>query len=68
MTCFSLAHAPKSISLQRSLQNGRHGAAGDHSTSRLQVGHDAMRLRARRQQERHIVSGLCGPHGDVAAS
>ena len=30
--------APRSISLQRSLQNGRHSDCGFHSTSRLQVG------------------------------
>jgi len=35
----SLAQAPKSISLQRSLQNGRHGDESFHFTGRLQVGH-----------------------------
>ena len=34
----SRSHAPRSISLQRSLQNGRNGEAGDHSTGRWQVG------------------------------
>src|SRR5690606_23038755 len=33
------AHAPRSMSLQRSLQNGRYGDSSDHSTSRPQVGH-----------------------------
>ena len=33
------AHAPRSTSLQRSLQKGRYGNDGDHSTGRLQVGH-----------------------------
>ncbi len=35
----SVSHAPKSISLQRSLQNGRNGEASDHSMDRPQVGH-----------------------------
>jgi len=34
----SLTHAPRSTSLQRSLQNGRNGEAADHSTGRWQVG------------------------------
>jgi hypothetical protein len=38
MACFSASHAPKSTSLQRSLQNGRQGLAALHSISRLQVG------------------------------
>jgi len=38
ITCFSLAHAPKSISLQRSLQKGRQSELAFHSTGRLQVG------------------------------
>jgi hypothetical protein len=38
MTRCSLTHAPRSISLQRSLQNGRNGEAADHSTGRWQVG------------------------------
>jgi hypothetical protein len=39
----SLAHAPKSIILQRSEQNGRHFDAGVHSTSLRQVGHATVR-------------------------
>jgi len=39
----SLTHAPRSISLQRSLQNGRNGDSGDHSTGRWQVGQGTMR-------------------------
>jgi hypothetical protein len=39
MLYFSAAHAPKSISLQRSEQNGRKRDASVHSTSRPQVGH-----------------------------
>ena len=39
MLRFSLNQAPRSASLQRSLQNGRHGETLDHSTDRSQVGH-----------------------------
>jgi hypothetical protein len=35
---FSDAHAPRSITLQRSEQNGRHGLCGAHSTLRPQLG------------------------------
>ena len=38
IACFSDAHAPRSMSLQRSVQNGRQGDDSDHSTGRLQVG------------------------------
>lgn len=34
----SLAHAPRSMSLQRSLQKGRNAEAGDHSTALAQCG------------------------------
>lgn len=34
----SLAHSPKSMSLQRSQQNGRKGNFSDHSSELLQVG------------------------------
>jgi len=40
----SLTHAPRSINLQRSLQNGRKGDSGDHSTGRLQVGQGTTRV------------------------
>ena len=39
----SLIQAPRSISRQRSLQNGRHGNASVHSTGRLQVGQKTTR-------------------------
>jgi hypothetical protein len=35
----SLNHAPRSMSRQRSLQNGRNGESADHSTERSHVGH-----------------------------
>jgi membrane-anchored protein YejM (alkaline phosphatase superfamily) len=38
MVYFSSAHAPRSISLQRSQQNGLHWDASFHSTGLLQVG------------------------------
>lgn len=38
MRCSSPAHAPKSISRQRSEQKGRNGFAGVHLTRPLQVG------------------------------
>jgi hypothetical protein len=38
MLCASVAQAPRSISLQRSEQNGRLGLCGPHSTGELQVG------------------------------
>jgi len=38
MAYWSLAQAPKSINLQRSLQNGRHGLAGANSLRVWQVG------------------------------
>ena len=38
IACFSVIQAPRSMSLQRSLQNGRNGEASDHSTGRWQVG------------------------------
>src|SRR5690606_29542810 len=37
--CSSAAHAPRSINLQRSEQNGRCGLCGPHSTGAPQVGH-----------------------------
>jgi hypothetical protein len=37
-----LAHAPKSMSLQRWLQKGRCGKAGLHSKPALQVGHVSL--------------------------
>jgi hypothetical protein len=40
----SLAHNPKSISLQRSLQNGRKGLARLNSASFLQFGQATLRL------------------------
>jgi hypothetical protein len=40
----SLAHNPKSISLQRSLQNGRNGLLGANSDKLLQLGHATMRF------------------------
>jgi hypothetical protein len=42
------AQAPRSISLQRSLQNGRHGELSLHSTARPQVGHRMGLLTCRR--------------------
>jgi hypothetical protein len=39
----SLAHAPTSISLQRSEQNGRHFDAGVHGTEVPHCGHLTMR-------------------------
>jgi hypothetical protein len=42
ITLRSLAQAPRSMSLQRSLQNGRQGEAADHSTERLQVGQETV--------------------------
>ena len=45
IACFSAAHAPRSMSLQRSVQNGRHGEASDHSTGRLQVGQGTEGMR-----------------------
>ena len=39
----SLTQAPRSINLQRSLQNGLNGDSGDHSTGRLQVGQGTLR-------------------------
>lgn len=39
IACAPEAQAPKSTSLQRSLQKGRYGNEGVHSTGRLQVGH-----------------------------
>jgi hypothetical protein len=57
ITCFSLAHAPRSMSLQRSLQNGRNGEAGDHSTGRWQVGQETdFRLTAGDQRQVQVVS------------
>jgi len=38
----SLAHAPRSISLQRSEQNGRHVDAGVHGTAVPHCGHLMM--------------------------
>jgi len=38
MVYWSLAQAPKSINLQRSLQNGRHGLEGAKSLRVWQVG------------------------------
>src|SRR5262245_36151559 len=38
MACFSAAQAPRSMSLQRSLQKGRQREASAHSTGRWQVG------------------------------
>ena len=72
ITCRSLAHAPRSINLQRSLQNGRHGDAAFHSTGRLQVGQGdaiatvaAIGSDARRQQERHVLIGLRRTHRHI---
>ena len=42
MLCPSLAHSPKSISLQRSLQKGRNGFLDDQTTDCLQVGHETI--------------------------
>lgn len=36
------AHAPRSMSLQRSLQKGRQGDVSFHTTGRLQVGQDTV--------------------------
>ena len=44
--CFSVIHAPRSISRQRSLQNGRHFASADHSTGRWHVGHGNVGMAA----------------------
>ena len=38
MLCSSLAHAPKSMSLQRSQQKGRYWLSDDHMVDFLQVG------------------------------
>jgi hypothetical protein len=46
MACFSAAQAPRSISLQRSLQNGRQGDFSDHSTGRSQVGQGTVGMAA----------------------
>ena len=43
--CCSLIQAPKSINRQRSLQNGRHFDAADHSTGLLQVGQAKVGMR-----------------------
>ena len=66
----SLIQAPRSISRQRSLQNGRHGDASVHSTGRLQVGQGTTlgataASRARCQRERHIRGGLYRSRGGV---
>ena len=66
MACFSLAHSPKSIKRQRSLQNGRKLDAVDHSTSFLQVGHLTDLLtrhnkQAENQDRLKIESGVCHP-------
>ncbi|OAE12866.1 hypothetical protein AZH11_09920 [Pseudomonas simiae] len=41
--CSSDAQAPRSISLQRSEQNGRLGLVAVHSTGAPQVGHSTVR-------------------------
>jgi hypothetical protein len=40
----SVAHAPRSISLQRCEQNGRHRFSGEYSVLRPQVGHSTETL------------------------
>jgi len=40
----SLAHSPRSISLQRLLQKGRKALSGENSASCLQVGHATNRF------------------------
>ena len=44
MARVSLAHSPKSISWQVSLQNGRNAFSGSHATGAAQVGHLTVRI------------------------
>ena len=60
----SLNHAPRSMSRQRSLQNGRNGESADHSTGRSHVGHftigAAIDSGAAGEHEGNVVLGLHG--------
>ena len=59
ITCLSVIHAPRSISLQRSLQNGRNGDASDHSTGRWQVGQGTVAIAAVRATQVQVASVKC---------
>ena len=60
----SLTQAPRSISLHRSLQNGRQLAASVHSTGAAQVGQETVFLAtvsgAGRERKRHVFGALYG--------
>ena len=63
MECFSVSHAPRSMSRQRSLQKGREGDC-DQSISRWQVGHLTCwdgHQGQQVQEEFHVRLALRGP-------